>query len=344
MVAAGRRPAAATALDAYVLDDFLLEQCIIPLLRNVPFRMDFSWLLSWWGSWRSNKNEYQHQPPNAALSVALGLALIRCGTLWITRGHLPGAGALGLCVDYRNDRRRLVWYSFLRCAVPVLYQQMLLLIDYSNNNKDTGIATSSTSAGALPLDTNETKLQTSVEQMRALRRRKYVVMWIERIVERTLPTLRWAAWTTAFWWSYVGDNNEQSRRMLISPELEMRLSGLSYRPTNAATSQSSNNHALRDQTPLNCAFGQRRWMWDILVRSAQLHTAGLWDVPQILTALWKHPLVLRLRRTKLRDLQGEYADAARYVCQKCGRSPTNAVQVTFHGQPFYECYLCSRKS
>jgi hypothetical protein len=339
MVAAGPRPAAVTALDASVLDDFLLEQCIIPLLRNVPFRMDFSWLFSWWASWLSNNDYYQQQQqPNAAVAVALGLALIRCGTLWITRGHLPGAGALGLCVDYRNDRRRLVWYSFLRCVVPMLYQ--MLLIDYGSDNKD--IAASTTFTGALPLGTNETKLQNSVEQMRALRRRKYVLMWIERIVERILPTLRWAAWTTAFWWSCVG-NNEQSRRMLISPELEMRLSGLSYRPT-IATSQSSTNHAMRDQTPLNCASGQRRWMWEILVRSAQLHTAGLWDVAQILAERWKHPLFVRFKRTGLRVLQGEYADAARYICQKCGRSPTNAVLVTFHGKPFYECYLCSPKS
>jgi hypothetical protein len=267
----------------------------------------------------------------AALAASVAAALIRGGTLWITRGHLPGSRAVGLRVDYQNERWRLVWYGVLRCCVPVLYQMLVqqLLADdrKDNNNNNNGMETATL----------------SVEQMRALRRRRYVMTWIEKWVERILPTLRWAAWTTAFWWTYASAaDDDDYDNLLISPELEMRLSGLSYRPIASTTAQAADSSP-HDRIPLNWTFGQRRWMWEILVRSAQLYAAGLLDLPQMLVDVGKHSRIAQLARTGWRELlQGECADTAvRYACQKCGRSPTNAVKVTCHGKPIYECYLCA---
>jgi hypothetical protein len=265
----------------------------------------------------------------AALAASVAAALIRGGTLWITRGHLPGSRAVGLRVDYKNERWRLVWYGVLRCCVPVLYQMLVqqLLADDRKDNKNNGMETATLSA----------------EQMRALRRRRYVMTWIEKWVERILPTLRCAAWTTAFWWTYASAaDDDDYDNLLISPELEMRLSGLSYRPIASTTAQAADSSP-HDRIPLNWTFGQRRWMWEILVRSAQLYAAGLLDLPQMLVDVGKHSRIAQLARTGWRELlQGECADtAARYACQKCDRSPTNAVKVSYHGKPFYECYLCS---
>lgn len=294
-------PAAAAALDAGVLDDFLLEQCISPLIPNELFQ------IGWLKKLSSRRRR------------SLILALFRGCILWITRGRLPGAAAVGLRFDNGNSSRRMMCHCILRCVLPLLFEGFM---EYKDLLKKDEFKSS-------------TARIRSVEDMLAFQRQRRILEWIEAVTKRVVPALRWASWTTAYWGAF-GTRPPDSHSW-TSPELEMRLSGLSYTRDDFLGGS-------KLARPLNFVYGQRRWLWELFIRSAQLHSAGLARIPQLTSKIFNSAALVGLR-ARLQELRvGRQSVLNR--CTHCGEPPINALPAVARsnkstGRIRYDCYLCS---